>query len=312
MIVAFLTHSTFASPGVYTVSFTSDEINLAYGVRIRVAYSCIFDISHPSMGGIVSTKEEYRWDIRLQNGIFRLDVHLPSPINRWYNVSQNLPLGSYYDIPITTGTAARVSLAALASLSVSGDASLSKNSVTLDSADAENFVVTTGHSFYSNIAVTTAFAFQVNLGLAIGFYPLSFQIASANIGSFNAVPTITEGSTLLDWTIVLICLLVLGSAIIGISYWSIKARMMRRRTRKNPRTRRIEEEYDQAENMGNWKCPKCSRINSDSAKFCTRCSTQNPALSELNVETRQSYCGKCGTKYDDEDDYCSSCGQKRN
>jgi len=300
LMIAFLTRPTFASPGTYTVSFTSNEIDLLYGVKIRVRYSCVANISHPNTREIVSVHEGHDWYVGLQNGALRLDVYLPSPINRWYNISQNLPLGSYYDIPITTGTAARVSLTASASLSVSGDARLSKNSVTIDSADAESFELITGGSLYSNIVVTIALAFQVNLGLAVGIYPLSFQIASANIGSFNATPTITEGTTLLNTGLLgnfLVLLIIIIVALV-FAYWLFRQSSHKERSKRpmdSPSLRRTEPQS----RVQLLECPRCGKKLSEVFKFCPHCGYKFPVT-----------CPACGKEISEESIFCPFCGKK--
>ena len=219
LLTILLLPSVFASPDTYTLTLSTGDVELTAGVKVKISYSCEATVSHPSKIGKGKTAS---WDIELESGTIEISVYVPFPVSDWYSESMSIPIGSYYDIPITTGISARVKVVSSASLGLTGDAELSTDSLSWSSEGAQTFDVTTYDSASGEITVESNFNFQINLGLVIGISLFSIEIANMNIGEFPTSPIVSESITIPGgisiprgiWPYMLVLVVIIGGVII--------------------------------------------------------------------------------------------------
>ena len=172
------------------VSFNTGEIDLRYGVKVKVVYEASVSINNPPSA---EPGEKTKWDIQLSGGTLSISVYVPFPVNKWYSTSKSMPIGSYVDIPITTGVSARAKILASASLSKSGPCNLDKSSLSWESEGTKSISVNVNPEAKSGEKVTVDFKFKfpVYVGVVIDLGRFKKEIASYNIGSFSATPTLS-------------------------------------------------------------------------------------------------------------------------
>jgi len=195
LVFSTLVCSVQASTTDPKLSVSTGDIDLAFGVKAKIVYEVSVSITKPSSALPGETK---KWDIQLSSGALSISVYVPSPVNKWYTASKSVPVGSYVDIPVTTGITARVKALSITQLSVSGPASLDTNSLSWESEGAKSITVNTRSDAKAGEIVTVgiSFKFPIYVGIVIDLLFFKKEIASANIGAFNASPTLSESMSI--------------------------------------------------------------------------------------------------------------------
>ena len=190
-----LCHPVLTSSTDPKISFDTGDCDLSYGVKVRVKYEASVSINKPSSA---QPGEKTKWDVQLTGGTLSISVYVPSPIDKWYSFSKSVPIGSYVDIPVATGISTRVKILASASLSEHGPCSLGKSSLSWDSEGTKSISVNVDSEAKSGEKVTIDFNFKfpVYIGVVIDLFLFKKEIASRNIGSFDANPTLTESMSI--------------------------------------------------------------------------------------------------------------------
>jgi len=178
-----------------TVSVNTGDVNLAFGVKAKIVYEASVSVSKPASA---QPGEVKKWDIQIGGGTLSVSVYVPSPISKWYTASKSVPIGSYVDIPVTTGISARVKVISSTQLSVSGPASLDMSSLSWESEGTKSTSVNIPSDAHAGQTVTVGmnFKFPIYVGVVIDLLLFKKEIASTNIGAFSATPTLSESMSI--------------------------------------------------------------------------------------------------------------------
>ncbi len=177
-----------------TLTADTGEKSIAMGIKVKASYEALLTINKPSSA---LPSESKNWDIQLSGGTLSLSVYIPSPINEWYSISKLVPIGSYYDIPVAEAISARIKILASTPVNVDGQASVDASFLSWEGEDTKSITVSVNADAKSGdkITVNMPFTFDIDVGLVIGFLFFKYEVASINIGRFNASPVISEVMT---------------------------------------------------------------------------------------------------------------------
>ena len=303
LLTIFLLPLVSASPGTHTLTSSTGDVKLIAGVKVRIDYRSQATVSHSSTIGKGKTES---WNIELRGGTIDISVYVPSPVSQWYSGSMSIQIGSYYDIPITTGISARVKIVSSASLDLTGDARLSTDSLSWSSEGTKTFEVTTYSYASGKITVESTFNFQINLGLVIGISLFSIEIANTNVGTFTASPKVSESMTIstpfLDQILGFI-FSPLGFLTLLVAFLTIaivisarrKGKKRERRARRISATERVKklipkplERPETPETIRETPKQKKTVLKTEEVTYCIYCGEKLPSYAV--------YCRKCGKK----------------
>lgn len=300
LLTIFLLPSVFSSPDNYTLTSSTGDVDLIAGVKVKISYTSQATVSHPSTIGRGKTAS---WSIGLSDSFIEISVYVPSPVSQWYSASRIMPIGSYYEIQITTGISVRVKVVSSSSLDLTGDGRLSMHSLSWSSEETKTFQVDSYTNSKGKITVKSSFDFQINLGLIIGISPLSIEIADTNIGTFPASPKVSESMTVsipfydqilsfILGPLVLLILLIAFLTIVMVIPARRKRKEQERRARRVSATEQVRKLIPKPP-----KRPETVR--------------EIPKQKKAVPKTEEAiYCIHCGEKLPSHAVYCRKCGKK--
>jgi hypothetical protein len=227
---------TQASTSNQRVSADTGEVEVTHGVKVRIVYDASVSITRPESA---KAGENENWDVRVSDGQLSLSVYVPSPISKWYTVSKSVPIGSGMDIPLGTGISANVNIQSSCPVNVQGAASADANSLSWESEGTKFVTLSINSNAKAGdvITVQLPFSFQIKVGIGISFLLFSYELASMDIGTYNAMPSITETISIpaapFDFTLILIAAVVSIAIVVPMAIF-VFVRLRRRKSLPPP------------------------------------------------------------------------------
>jgi hypothetical protein len=229
LLITLLLASSFVgiSNAVTTHTLTADsgEISITAGIKAKVTYDADLTINKADS---VLPGDSKSWDLQLSGGTLTLSIYVPFPIDKWYTISQSIPIGSYYDVPVSEGVSARVKILASTPISLEGQASVDCSSLTWESEGTQRILINVDNTAQpgSSVTINMPFTFNVNIGLVIGFWLFKYEVASTDIGHFSTNP-VSESMRIespINWALIISLAIATVSAICIVVILSLRRR----------------------------------------------------------------------------------------
>lgn len=178
----------------HNVSASTGEVDIAMGIKVKLTYDATVMVSLPSSA---QPKDVKSLDVALSGGELTFSVYIPRPVDKWYDISEPVPVGSSYSLPVMSGVTATVQIGASTPLNVDGSAFPSVDSLTWNGEGTRSATLAVWDTAYAGeqITVYMPFTFDINVGLSIGFLLFNYDVASMDLGYFNASPAVSEVMT---------------------------------------------------------------------------------------------------------------------
>lgn len=271
------------------MSATTGDVDLAYGIKIRLTCSFPVYLTPPSE---IEPGESSTCYVQVNPGTVSLEVYIPSPVDDWFSVSEEIyTLASAFYITIVPGLSATLRISPSASLTVDGPGSIDITSTTFENVGSgETFLVSCygDASHGAQITVNADFGLDIDIGLSIDLFMFRQEVASTPIGSFSMKPRVSDTvvvSTFLGrifdavfspWGIfmlLLVALFVFGTVAMVVSS---------RRKRKEQARKVIPKPLEKPKVMKKKPLPKIETV------YCIYCGEELPS--------QAVYCRKCGKR----------------